>query len=368
MVKKELDMITIQLKGIAKRNSVPLEEVQTKYKEKLEELAKQGQKVNLERIAVSAVMNEYRKQKNYQNRQTTRIKKEVTTIHGFIVGDRGVWDKAENIRKAAKRYIDKNGMEAAIEAQLIDGDGNILDTRQKIYGRENPKYLEPLDPNLHVKERTMYGFFLGTDGKYKYGSIQTNDNRLASGWSKVKFYVPCSVPAIMKEETDIDIKLSSSSAVDTLSIFKAEKEDIDIKAVIDEYCKDKWTEISKVEEFHIKYKDAWDRHIFVKGVVAWIGIDRPTPIGTIKMGLMNPQNEDELVIVEIPEHIPIDFGELSEIYVFGTTRQTKVYDDERKLVEGPVNILATGIFPTIAIPRERTINSKEDTPIEGWID
>ena len=358
-----------RLKAIAKNNKVSLDTAAKQYEEAKEELRKQGVTVNLERLAVNAVMNIYRRQKAFQN--INRKKRETTIIYGFISGDRGIWDKADQVRREVKKFIDKNGMQAALEAQKIDGDNNILDQRPKIYGRDNPNYLKPLDPNLHVLDRILYGFFRKNGEKtYKYGSIQTSDNRLARGWSKVKFYVPCQVPTIIKEETDNFITLTSSSAEDTLSVFKAIKEDIDIKAVIDETLEDQWTEISKVEDFHEKFKDAWDRRIFVKGIVAWINTDRPTPYGAVKMGLMNPDNEDEQVIVEIPEQIGIDFGELSEVYVFGKTRRSMYYDEEHKLAEGDVNIQATGIFVVIPAPKEGQgyEGIKEDTPIEGWMD
>jgi Txe/YoeB family toxin of Txe-Axe toxin-antitoxin module len=374
MVKKVLENKSIELsarlKAIAKKNNESLENITKIFEEKKVELSKQGVTVNLERIAVNAVMNDYRKIKVRQTNGFSK-RKEAVFIEGFVTGDRGIWDKAENIRRAAKKYIDKNGLQAAVEAQLVDGDGNILDTREKVYGKDNPKYLEPLPPEIHIMERTLYGFFKRKNTKiFKYGSIQTNDNRLAKGWSKVKFSVPCEVYALLKEETDDDIKLSSSSAEDTLSIFKASKTDIDIKTVIDSTLSGKWTEISKVEEFHEKFKDVWDRRIFVKGVVAWLGIDRPTAIGSIRMGLMNPDNEDEIVIVEIPEQIPIDFGELSEIYVFGTTRRQKYYNEEKELVDGDVTITATGIFPTIPTPRDSGYSGRkvDDSPVEGWID
>lgn len=358
-----------RLEILSKKNNVSIEKLSKQCQEELEKLKVQGVTVNLERLAVNAVMNIYRRQKAFQN--INRKKRETTIVYGFISGDRGIWDKADQVRREVKKFIDKNGLQAALEAQKIDGDNNILDQRAKIYGRDNPNYLKPLNPNLHVLDRILFGFFRKNgDKNYKYGSIQTSDNRLARGWNKVKFYVPCQVPAIIKEEMDDFITLSASTAEDTLSVFKAIKEDIDIKAVIDETLKDQWTEISKVEEFHEKFKDAWDRRIFVKGIVAWINTDRPTSYGAVKMGLMNPDNEDEQVIVEIPEQIGIDFGELSEVYVFGKTRRSMYYDEEHKLVEGDVNIQATGIFVVIPTPREGQgyEGIKEDEPVTGWVD
>ena len=358
----------LRLKKLTTTNKVTLNKLLDEFEEQKKKLVERGITVNLERLAINAVMNIYRRQMSSQN---FKKRKETIVIYGFMSGDSGIWDKAEQVRRQVKKFIEKNGMQAAIEAQMVDGDSNILDQRQQIYGKDNPKYLKPLDPKLHVLERTLYGFFRHNGEKtYKYGSIQTSDNRLARGWSKVKFYIPFQVPAILKEEVDDDIKLGSSSAEETMSIFKAVKEDVDIKAVIDATLKDKWTPINGVEDFHEKYKDAWDRKIFVKGIVAWINTDRPTPYGAVKMGLMNPDNEDELVIIEIPEQVSIDFGELSEVYVFGKTRRSKHYDDDKVLVDGDVNIQATGIFTVLPTPRgdQGYESGKEETPVEGWLE
>lgn len=374
-----------RLKRLAKDNKKTLETILQEWDGAYNDLVEAGISVNTGRLAVNSVMNNYRKIKAKQN-APLRKKKDTVTVSGFIVGDMGIWDKADQVRRTVKAFIDKNGLQAAIEAQMVDGENHILDQRQKIYGRDNPNYLKPLNPNLRVLDRTLFGFFKHNGEKtFKYGSIQTSDNRLARGWDKVKFCIPCQVTAIVREEFDDEIKLGSSSAEETMSVFKAIKEDWNIKEVIDETLgkhtitkegkkveiKDQWTPISGVEEFHKKFQDAWDRRIFVKGVVAWMNVDRPTPYGAVWMGLMNPDNEEELVRVQIPEHISIDFGELSEVYVFGKTRKSKYKDQESgKLVDGDVVINAVGIFPVLPTPKTSTAAEgvQDEEAIEGWLD
>jgi len=370
MVSKKTEVngeLDTRLVALAKKNKVKLAEVKKQYEDQLAVLKERGVTVNLERLAVNGVMNIYRRGKSV----FSKPRKEATIMYGFISGDLGIWDKAEQVRRQVKKFIEEKGLQAALEANMVDGDNNILDQRAKIYGRDNPNYLKPLNPKLQVLERTLFGFFRKNGSKvYKYGSIQTSDNRLARAWSKVKFYVPCQVPTIIKEEDDTDYILSSSSAEDTLSVFKAVKEDIDIKKVIDETLVKRWTDIKNIEELHEATKDAWDRKVFVKGVVAWINEDRPTAIGSIKMGLMNPENEDDLVVVEIPEQLSIDFGELSEVYVFGKTRRSMYRDQEtHKLVDGDVIIQATGIFTVVPTPKESGYTEMADeTPVNGWLD
>jgi hypothetical protein len=381
------NLVFVRLDVYAKACKIKMEEAEkrlaVKAKEIQEGVEEQYKPDVLGRLAVNALLNDVRREKARQLPNPKR--KETLIMYGFMTGDSGIWDKADTVRRQVKKFIDKNGLQAAIEAQMVDGDNNILDQRQKIYGRENKNYLKPLDPNLKVLERTMYGFFRSNGTKdFKWGSIQTADNKLARAWKDVKFYKPFQVPAIVKEETAEDIKLGSSSAEGTVSVFKALKEDWDIQKIIEETLGPKqvkdpetgevkkipeqWTAIKEVEKHHEAFKDAWDRRIFVKGIVAWINLDRPTPINSIKMGLMNPENEEELVTVEIPETVPIDFGELSEVYVFGKTRRSKYRDQEsQKIVDGDVVIGAHGIYPTFKTPKAGRGGEVEEEIIEGWI-
>lgn len=373
-----------RLRNIAEANKKTVDSVLEEWDIEYENITGAGLS-NAGHLAVFAVMNNCRRVKLKQN-APLRKRKETLTVYGFVAGDMGIWDKAEQVRRQVKTFIDKNGIKAGQEAQMVDGENHILDQRDKLYGRPNPNHLKPLNPNLHVLDRTLFGFFKHNGEKvFKYGSLQTGDNRLARGWDKVKFYTPCQVTVIVREETDDDIKLGSSSAEESMSIFKAIKEDWNIRKIIDETLgehvvevdgkkvkvKEQWTPIKGVDEHHEKFKDAWDRRIFVKGVVAWINIDRPTPFGAVWMGLMNPDNEDELVRVLIPEQIAVDFGELSEIYVFGKTKRSKYKDQEtEKLMDGDVVINAVGIYPVVPTPKTNTSAEglgNEET-VEGWLD
>jgi len=373
-----------RLRNIAKANKKTVDSVLEEWDKEYKNITDAGLS-NAGHLAVFAVMNNYRRVKLKQN-APLRKKKETITVSGIIAGDMGIWDKAEQVRRQVKTFIDKNGIKAAQEAQMVDGENHILDQRDKLYGRPNPNHLKPLNPNLHVLDRTLFGFFKHNGEKtFKWGSLQTGDNRLARGWNKVKFYIPCQVTVIVREETDDDIKLGSSSAEESMSIFKAIKENWNIRKIIDETLgehtievegkkvkvKDQWTAIKDVDKHHENFKDAWDRRIFVKGIVAWINIDRPTPFGAVWMGLMNPDNEDELVRVLIPEQVTVDFGELSEIYVFGKTKRSKYKDQEtEKLVDGDVVINAVGIYPVVPTPKANTSAEGlgEEETVEGWLD
>ena len=364
-----------RLQDLAARNKVPVEEVMERFKE-----AKKT--ISNDRLAVTSVMNSYRREKSFQ---LVGKKGNIQVLYGFIVGDLGLFDRAEMIRNQVKSYIRKEGIEAAREAQLIDGDNRILDQRAQIYGRENPNYLEVLPPELHLRSRTLLMIARKNGDKtFKLGSIHTEDNRLARAWDKVKFYTPCQVPINLKEEIEDrktkegkvvifgDFKANSSSAQETTSIFKAVKEDWDVDKILMETVEKQITPIEKIEEVHNATKDVWDRRIIIRGAVTWVSIDRPTPFGSIWMQVMDPDNEENVVRCMIPEHLSIDFGEGSEIIIFGKTKVSKYRDrDSGELVEGDIIVDVHGIYPIpgLSTSREASIPEtlEDETEIEGWI-
>ena len=364
-----------RLQDLATRNKVPVKEVMERFKE-----AKKT--ISNDRLAVTSVMNSYRREKSFQ---LVGKKGNIQVLYGFIVGDLGLFDRAEMIRNQVKSYIRKEGIEAAREAQLIDGDNRILDQRAQIYGRENPNYLEVLPPELHLRSRTLLMIARKNGDKaFKLGSIHTEDNRLARAWDKVKFYTPCQVPINLKEEIEDrktkegkvvifgDFKANSSSAQETTSVFKAVKEDWDVDKILMETVEKQITPIEKIEEVHNATKDVWDRRIIIRGAVTWVSIDRPTPFGSIWMQVMDPDNEENVVRCMIPEHLSIDFGEGSEIIIFGKTKVSKYRDkDSGELVEGDVIVDVHGIYPIpgLSTSREASIPEtlEDETEIEGWI-
>jgi len=366
-----------RLKAIAVRAKVPLSEVKAKYQQEYGKLSYSkslGDKAQ-QRIAVNKVMNYYRVEVAKKERPLTKAGKyPVKQIVGFNVGDMGIFDKVQVIRDKIKKFIENNSMEAAIEQQLINGDGQILDQRPKIYGRDNPNYLHPLDPNLKVRSRTLLGFWrINGDKTWKYGTIQTDDNALAKGWDKVKFFTPCQTFASIREEGPATLTMGSSSAKETLTVFKAVKEEIDVQSVIMDSLKKQFTEINEVEKLHETFKDAWDRKIFLHGVVAWINLERPTPFGSVYAGLMDPDEgleAEQYVRILIPDHIKVDFGEGSEIVVFGKTRRSKTRNEEGKLVDGDVIVDVHGIYPVpgLATVRESSTPLSEEQEIDGWVE
>jgi len=362
----------IRLEKIAKQNKVTVADAMKVFREEYEKLIDKGITKNRERFAVSAVLNHYRRIKVKQKPTPWRSKASAEAIYGFIHGDMGMRDLAEEMREKAKRFSNKNGVQAAMDAQLINGDNQVLDTRETVYGKENPNYLEPLKPTLKLRKRSMF-LFARKNGekKFRISSLQTNDNKLARAWDKIKFYTPCQTFAIVKEDLPSEMQLNSSGAENTTTIFKALKEDWDINKIIMDTIKGQTTKIQNVEKHFETFKDLWNRRIIVRGVVAWINTDRPTPWGSINMSLMDSEDEEATVKIQINKNVPINWGELSEVVVFGQTKQDYYKDRETGFkVKAGIRIDAYGVYaiPGLTTPKDAgEVEDVDETEIEGWI-
>jgi hypothetical protein len=381
MVKDNVAVSTegmVRLKALASSNEVPIKDILDKYGAALEEKGE-------ERLAILTVVNEFRKGKAVKLFMSNRKNAaNVATVYGFIVGTRGLWDKAQMIRNVAKGFIKKNSLEAAKEQGYINGDNEILDTRRTVFGRPNPKYGEVLHPNLKVYDMLLYGFFRHNgDGKFKFGTLQTSDNAIAKAWDDAivkggRFFRPCQITAIIKDETDDEITLTASTAEETKSVFRAVDEEWDIPKIVGEVMDPLLTKIEDVEGYFIEHSEngkvQWNAKVFIKGVVAYMNTDRVDALGMVAIGIMDPANEDNFIKVRVnPNIIPLEFGELSEVYVMGKPNRSMFKDRQNgdKLTEGQVVIDAYGLYATIKTPKAAGVGGEDaeyDVPqVEGWL-
>ena len=349
------------------------EELVTMFNDQIGKLTGKVPESGLKGFAISGVKNEIRKD---VKRAAFVPKAEASPVIGFIVADTGLWDKIGNMIAAAQAYVKKTSIAIAVRDQYINGDGQVLDRRKKIFGRDNKDYLKPLKEKVVDSSRTLGLIARIADGTdYKYGTIQTNDGPLARGWSKVRFFTPCQTFGIVKDNPKEGFfKLNSSQAEETTSIFKAVKEDIDVNAIFHQVIDPQLTAITTVERTYELIKEAYDRTLFVQGTVAWIARDRPNNWGAIRMGLMDDDGNE--IIVSTPEYIGKDFGELSKVIVIAKPDRgdLKVVDDETKKTtwekgKGDVYLQALGIYVVERTPEDvYSADALGDTKeIEGWI-
>jgi len=359
-MKKDIDRKELsRLKALVKKSKKPLNELIKEFDEIRPDV------VN-DRLAVNTLFNRYRRK---VKKQTFKSKQKAEVVTGFVWGETGLIDKAQNMRGKAKRFIKKNGKQAAVDAQLINGEGKFLDQRQKIYGRENPNYLEPMPDNLKIRRRTLFGIFKKNGDAFKYGSIHTENNKLAGGWRKVKRFTPCSTYVLIKEDTS-ELRMNASMAEGTTTVFKKIDEPWDIMEIIEATVGNRYTPISQVEEHFEAYKDAWDRKIFLRGMIGWLNLDRVDMFGRHSGLLCDPDDPETGVRLEIPAHIAIEWGEGSEVLILGKTRRNKYYSEEGELTDGDVVITVQGIYPIpgMTTPVESAPDVQSDEDIDGWLD
>jgi len=362
-----------RLKGIATKMKVKPGEVQKIFSENLEKI---GDVENAEKLAINRTMSHYRRDVNKKMRKGTfKPKAKAEAVYGILIGTHGMRDFAQEIREKAKRYVKKNSLEEARTTQLIDGDNRVLDTREKIFGKTNPDYLEPLPENLKLRNNKLIGLFRENGNKdFKYTVFNTSDNQLARAWTKVKNFTPCMTFGIIKERSNNELMINSSKAENTTTIFKAVKEDWDVKDIILKTTKPLLTKIAGVEKHYEGLKKVWSRFIIVRGIVNWIGLDNPTPWGAVWMRLIDPDSgldETSQVRVLIPTGLAIDFGEGSEVLVFGKTKRNTWNDRETgKPVKGDVSIDVYGVYPIpgLTTTKEKSESLGEEEEIDGWLD
>ena len=378
-----------KIKELADKNSIPVEELVEEYQKQYQDLSQKGVSANLEKLAYNGVLNLVRKKTKPKVDFVPKAKAD--QVVGFVIGDSGVFDKVLMMVNKAKSYSNKYGIAAAQKAKLINANSEPIDTRDEVFGKPNDDKGKPLGKRdaqgnfvyNHERSRTLDMIAkLPNEENFKLGTIQTNDNQLALGWGKIKFFALASVFGIVKE-TDEPFALNSSSAEDTRSIFHAVHEDIDIDAIFMQVVGPKLTEIGELPQAYEllpknpQGKPQWNHRFYVRGTVSWIARDRRSPIGTINMGFWNPETGAE-VVVQIPEQLSADFGENSEIIVIGKLSKgdLRVEGEGGKAEyvkgEGPVRIDALGFYKIkgMTTPAESSSPEalEEEAAIDGWME
>jgi hypothetical protein len=157
-------------------------------------------------------------------------------------------------------------------------------------------------------------------------------------------------------------------------VFKAINEDMDCGKIFMVVVTPQLIEITKVERMYELCKEAWDRLFFVRGRVSWIARDRESYFHTIKMGIMDAEGNE--LVVELPEQVSKDYGELSDIIVAGKPDRSdlKVVEEGTNRAtyqkgKGPVILKAVGVYVIKATPTDVYSSDVqgEEQNIEGWV-
>ena len=353
-----------RIEKIAKRTGKSIEEVEELFKQLKEQM-----KGKPERLIYNALVAQLRKR---PAAPIERKRARIGQFIGFLIGDCGLRDIAEEMRQRAERVIDRYGFDRAKELGLVNEDGQVLDTRKTVFGRTNPNYGKPIPEDMHIRSHRLYLLAKEADGdKFELCHLQTNDNRLALAWCNLPFYTWVQFPALVQSHDTTGYRLTGSVAKETMTVFKEVKYNEDPFRIYEEFFKPQLTPIDKVEKYHEATKDAWDRWICVYGVVGYIAPERETLFG-IPGVLLDPDlgfEPEYQVRFFVPDHLKINFGQYSEVYVFGRTRRSKYRDPETgELVEGDVVIDAFGLMrhPEYSTEFEEPEEEQEES-IQGFL-
>ena len=292
---------------------------------------------------------------------------------GFLIGDVGMRDIAQEMRDRAERTIDRYGFDYAKEKGLVNDAGEVLDTRPYVFGRKNPNFGKPLPESKHIRSHRLYLICKeAKSDRWELAHLQTNDNRLALAWCDLPFYKWVSFPALIQSHDSTGYQLTGSTAKETMTVFREVKQDIDTWEVYEKVMKPQLTPIKDVEKYHEAVKDAWDRWIVVYGIVGYLGLERETAFGIPGRLLDTEMGYDVEYQVRffVPEHLKINFGRYSETYLFGRTRRAKYRDPETgNLEDADVVIDAWGFYPNpkYTVEPEALEEYLEEEEISGFI-
>lgn len=250
-------------------------------------------------------------------------------VRGFFVGASELSNFIHNMQKKAERESSDNWDKAIVD-RLITTDGTPLDTREKLYGRDiNPTYGRPLDeiPKKQVEEsykRTLYavGYPKGSEVAQFFTVDFHADMALNLEYS---LYNPVTWRANIIEE-GLLIKQRATQAATRIRDIELE---LEYENMIKEACE--IIELSEFAVYHGQNSSDWDRVVCGKANVAVVS-DQPHPTTNSTMLILDDQSlgfEDMGHRAYVPDYLPIDFGEDTEIYFWGRTgNQTLRSNDE----------------------------------------
>jgi len=361
------------LAKLAKERNLELERLREEYALIRSDLEKRGMKGDLDAIAKNMLMVKYREYKTLKRKRKYPLENFV----GFKIGDIGLTDDAQRMREWARYVVDRYGLEYAKQQGLVEEREDeivVLDTRKTIFGRENKNYGKPLPPDLKLRRRDL--IFLAKkadDEEFMFTRIQTKDNKLAVAWGDVPFHVPVSFTAAVQTADASGYLLSSSSAKATMTVFREIKEKWDVYKIFKKWADENLTPIRDALKFHEATKDAWDRWILLKGIVASINFENETYRG-IPATLVDTEtgySAEDSILFYIPDHLKVNFGVYSEIYLLGKTRGIQEVDEETGAkFTVDVTVDAWGFFPVpgkSTEPQESLLEEEGEEEIKGFI-
>ena len=307
---------------------------------------------------------------------------DIVELEGVLLGAGELRDKAEEMRRKAKKATDDD-KGSAIAGNLIDVTGRVLDTREKLFGKPNEGYRKPLDPTLKLLEMSLIGAFRekGTDSPFTYTRFQTSNAALAEAWAKIELpkhaFKPCTTYAKLRVD-ELGFMVYGLTGKDKATVFKPCDESFNVNDAVEQGLSQFIAPVSDAYEAYKfwlpKMKSAdkpdmtqkyvkWDAIVAFKGLITDIQFERDFWKG-IPAKMWDLEDVACSVDVYLPPSyknagfgeytIGIVYGKPDEVWIKGTGTK---YDTR----SGRAEVRAMGFYP---MPNMTTQSSDSQTTLE----
>jgi len=263
---------------------------------------------------------------------------------GFIFGDTGVMDFVKLMKRKAENLYNSGGprRELAIKNYMVTRDGIPLDTRKQVDFVDNPNFRQPLTG--HAYSKRVYGIAgLGREMiDPKFFQMNFNDDvvQLEISYQFYKNYLfRCT-----QGETDRNMyKINAKSVTKFVDI--GEQLSYEQMSKLIENCGYKIWKVSDIEKAFAMNKDeryddrtSQSYALLLKGTAADIDI-AVNDQGNRRIDVNDEEMWSGSYACWLPEHIPLEFGKDSDIFIVGSITKGEFNEKEQ------YNINACGIFP-----------------------
>ena len=284
-----------RLDKLAEETGFPIEEILEIYNEKLSILKEKYQKKEVRPLAC--------RQTVIAVKWTIKQLKDVPPRYIYIVGDSGVRDRVEDIRRKAYRLWEQEP-EKAVAQGLMTPDGMVIDTRKKVWGKDNPNYGMPLPDNIHAYERHLVGIVSDTPDfeECQIGVIRAYDKRVEE-LKTVKLWRTYSFRAREKTTEDSTERVFNYNVGTRFIEIPNPYEPEELLNKIEIY------EVNNVPSLFKAYQKKKKRPIVPVNVIVWRVSEGKNNV------FVEPDSTDTVIM--FPNFIPVNFTEGMEVVFFG---------------------------------------------------
>ena len=265
------------------------------------------------------------------------------TVRGFFTGASELVDFIDLMRKKAhsKSNESEDAFEEAKVAGLINADGEPLDTRATIFGRQpNPTFGLPLDElpeeQAHSYRRVLegVGFRKGSDFPQFFTIEFQREMALDLEFSLL-------TPVTWRANIIKEGMIVRQRATEAATRIRPIKITYNYRELIEEACE--ILQLSAIDNWHLQNVEDWDRLLCAKGIAAAIS-DKPHPTTDSIMIIMDDDSlgmEDMGHRLYVPDYLPINFGEDTEVIFWGMTNVQALRSTEEEIIVTNVH----GLYP-----------------------